>query len=121
MPECDTASETTLHRTPTALNALNGEDMDLAPQTTAVFDELIANPKPGKHGRANQLERCSNTALFANGSQVCTRAFRAEPSHGRLHAAEFWMLELEFCFASLEDNIKVNEGCIKFCIKFCRQ
>lgn len=42
-----------------------------------------------------------------------TTAFRGEPSQSRLHAAEFWMLELEFCFSKLEDNIKVNEGAIK--------
>ncbi|ARF09713.1 asparaginyl-tRNA synthetase [Indivirus ILV1] len=43
-----------------------------------------------------------------------TTAFRGEPSQSRLHAAEFWMLELEFCFNTLYDNIKVNEGAIKY-------
>lgn len=46
-----------------------------------------------------------------------TTACRGEPSHSRLHAAEFWMLELEFCFNTLEDNMKVNEGAVKFVIK----
>ena len=46
-----------------------------------------------------------------------TTAFRAEPSTGKMHLAEFWMAELEFCFGDLEDNMKINEGVIKFCIK----
>lgn len=44
-----------------------------------------------------------------------TTAFRAEKSTGPRHAAEFWMMELEFSFGKLEDNMKVNEGCIKYC------
>lgn len=45
-----------------------------------------------------------------------TTAFRAEPSQSPLHMGEFWMLELEFSFGTLEDNMKVNEGCIKYCM-----
>lgn len=46
-----------------------------------------------------------------------TTAFRAEPSTGPRHAAEFWMLELESCFTKLEENMKINEECIKYCFK----
>lgn len=46
-----------------------------------------------------------------------TTAFRAEPSTGPRHGAEFWMMELEFCFCELKDNMKVNEGCIKYGIQ----
>ena len=55
-------------------------------------------------------------ALILGGLQKAycwTTAFRAEPSTGPRHGAEFWMMELEFCFSTLEDNIRVNEGCIK--------
>ena len=45
-----------------------------------------------------------------------TTAFRAEPSTGPRHLAEFWMAEWEFCFGSLEDNIKITEGLIKYCL-----
>ena len=54
-----------------------------------------------------------------------TTAFRAEPSTGWRHMAEFWMAELEFCFCDLEDNMTVNEACIKHCfqriLKHCRK
>lgn len=46
-----------------------------------------------------------------------TTAFRGEESTGPRHLAEFWMLELEFAHCLLEDNMKVNEGCIKYCLK----
>lgn len=44
-----------------------------------------------------------------------TTAFRAEPSTGPKHLAEFWMAELEFCFRDLEYNMFINEECIKYC------
>lgn len=46
-----------------------------------------------------------------------TTAFRAEPSTGPRHLSEFWMAELEFCFGTLESNMKINEGCIKYCFQ----
>lgn len=45
-----------------------------------------------------------------------TTAVRAEKSCSVVHAAEFWMAELEFCNETLADNIKVNEDCIKYLI-----
>lgn len=56
-------------------------------------------------------------ALALSKVWTMTTAFRAEPSMTQLHMGEFWMLELEFCFGTLKDNIKVNEECIKYCIK----
>lgn len=52
-----------------------------------------------------------------NKAYCWTTAFRGEPSMTQLHMGEFWMLELEFCFGDLLDNMKVNEGCIKHCLK----
>lgn len=51
-----------------------------------------------------------------NKAWCMTTAFRAEPSTGPRHLGEFWMAELEFCFSTLEDNMRVNEGCIKHCL-----
>ena len=45
-----------------------------------------------------------------------TIAFRAEPSTGPLYLSEFLMVELEAAFITLEENMTINEGCIKYCI-----
>ncbi|WP_342276033.1 asparagine--tRNA ligase [Spiroplasma endosymbiont of Nebria brevicollis] len=39
--------------------------------------------------------------------------FRAENSNTSRHAAEFWMIEPEFTFANLQDNIKLAQALIK--------
>ncbi|MCL2558190.1 MAG: asparagine--tRNA ligase [Treponema sp.] len=39
--------------------------------------------------------------------------FRAENSNTSRHLAEFWMIEPEIAFASLEDNMEIAEGFIK--------
>ncbi|WP_308149315.1 asparagine--tRNA ligase [Spiroplasma sp. AdecLV25b] len=39
--------------------------------------------------------------------------FRAENSNTSRHAAEFWMIEPEFTFANLQDNIKLAQQLIK--------
>ena len=44
--------------------------------------------------------------------------FRAENSNTVKHAAEFWMLEPEICFADLNDDIALAEDMIKFIIKY---
>ncbi len=54
----------------------------------------------------------------ATGNSYCmTTAFRAEPSTGLMHLAEFCMPEWEMRFGSLEDNMSVAERLIKHCIK----
>jgi len=64
-------------------------------------------------------------ALALSKVWTMTVACRAEPSNGRLYLGEFWMVEQEFCFEKLKDNIAVNEGVIKHCIRKvlekCRQ
>jgi asparaginyl-tRNA synthetase len=43
--------------------------------------------------------------------------FRAERSHTRRHLAEFWMLEPEMAWATLDDLIGVTEGLIQHAIR----
>jgi asparaginyl-tRNA synthetase len=44
--------------------------------------------------------------------------FRAENSHTSRHLAEFWMIEPELAFATLEDNMECAESYLKFCLKY---
>ncbi len=44
--------------------------------------------------------------------------FRAENSNTVKHAAEFWMIEPEICFANLEDDMDLAENMIKYIISY---
>ena len=44
--------------------------------------------------------------------------FRAENSNTVKHAAEFWMIEPEFCFADLKDDMDLAEDMLKFVIQY---
>jgi asparaginyl-tRNA synthetase len=45
--------------------------------------------------------------------------FRAEKSNTTRHAAEFWMIEPEMCFADLEDDMECMEAMLKYIIRYC--
>jgi len=44
--------------------------------------------------------------------------FRAENSHTARHLAEFWMIEPEIAFATLEDDINLAEDYLKYCVEY---
>ena len=44
--------------------------------------------------------------------------FRAENSNTVKHAAEFWMIEPEICFADLKDDMDLAESMLKFVINY---
>ena len=55
--------------------------------------------------------------VCATGDGYCmTIAFRAEPSTGPRHLSEFCMPEYEFRFGTLDDNMQICEGLLKYCI-----
>ena len=45
-------------------------------------------------------------------------AFRAEDSNTVKHAAEFWMVEPEICFANLEDDMNLAEDMLKYIFSY---
>lgn len=45
--------------------------------------------------------------------------FRAENSNTSRHLSEFWMIEPEVAFATLDDNILLAEEFLKYCIEYC--
>jgi len=45
--------------------------------------------------------------------------FRAEKSKTRRHLTEFWMVEPEIAYATLDDIMEVGEGLISFLVKRC--
>lgn len=47
--------------------------------------------------------------------------FRAENSNTVKHAAEFWMIEPEICFADLKDDMDLAEDMLKFVISYVLQ
>ena len=61
-----------------------------------------------------------NAEAFACGMSdvyVFSPTFRAENSHTSRHLAEFWMLEPEFAFADLKDNVALASDYIKYMAK----
>ena len=45
--------------------------------------------------------------------------FRAEHSFTSRHLAEFWMIEPEIAFGDLDDDAKLAEDYLKYCIQYC--
>ncbi|MBR3305691.1 MAG: asparagine--tRNA ligase [Lachnospiraceae bacterium] len=46
--------------------------------------------------------------------------FRAENSNTARHAAEFWMIEPEMCFADIEDDMRLAEDMLKYVMGYVR-
>lgn len=62
-----------------------------------------------------------NVETFAVGLSDCYTfgpTFRAENSHTSRHLCEFWMIEPEIVFATLQDNMMCAEDYVKFCLKY---
>ena len=73
--------------------------------------------KPANLSVSGQL----NVETVAVGMSDCYTfgpTFRAENSHTSRHLCEFWMIEPEIVFATLEDDMDCAEDYVRFCIKY---
>ena len=73
--------------------------------------------KPAHLTVSGQLNGESFATAFRN-IYTFGPTFRAENSNTVKHAAEFWMIEPEICFANLEDDMNLAEDMIKYIISY---
>jgi asparaginyl-tRNA synthetase len=73
--------------------------------------------KPAHLTVSGQLNLESFATAFRN-VYTFGPTFRAENSNTVKHAAEFWMIEPEICFADLNDNMDLAEDMIKYIISY---
>lgn len=59
---------------------------------------------------------CETLALAFSNVYTFGPTFRAERSNTQRHAAEFWMIEPEIAFATLEEDMNLQEDMIKYII-----
>ena len=57
-----------------------------------------------------EIYACALSSVYTFGP-----TFRAENSHTARHLAEFWMIEPELAFATLEDDMNCAEDYVRFC------
>ena len=73
--------------------------------------------KPAHLTVSGQLNGESFATAFRN-IYTFGPTFRAENSNTVKHAAEFWMIEPEICFADLKDDMDLAENMIKYIISY---
>jgi len=93
----------------------NFEPIPLADQKVDYKKDMFG--KPAFLSVSGQL----NVETYAVGLSDCYTfgpTFRAENSHTSRHLCEFWMIEPELAFATLEDDMACAEDYLKFCLKY---
>lgn len=82
--------------------------------TTSLF-EIDYHGEPAYLAQTGQLYNEANMMAF--GKVYCFGpTFRAEKSKTRRHLAEFWMLEPEIAFCSLEELMDVEENMVRYVV-----
>lgn len=71
--------------------------------------------KPAHLTVSGQLD-AENYAFAFRNVYTFGPTFRAENSNTVKHASEFWMIEPEMCFATLEDDMRLAEDMVKYII-----
>lgn len=115
---------------------ITGSDCEGAGEMFRVTSMDIDNPIKGEDGKVDftqdffgksshltvsgQLDGETFAHAFRN-IYTFGPTFRAENSNTVKHAAEFWMVEPEICFADLKDNMDLAEEMIKYIINYVRE
>jgi asparaginyl-tRNA synthetase len=102
-PECELFQVTTL---------LNNEDVL---DNFDYKEDFFKNPVYLTPSGQLELESYSNAFcdVYSFGPN-----FRAEWAYTARHSGEFWMLEVESCFADMFDLMNLAENYVKFCLKY---
>ena len=91
--------------------------VDYSPQEGAVDYSQDFFGKPTNLTVSGQLDVETYAFAFKN-VYTFGPTFRAENSNTARHAAEFWMIEPEMCFADLKDDMAVAEEMLKYVIRY---
>lgn len=93
------------------LNNLPKQDDGIVDNTKDFFG------KPAHLTVSGQLD-VENYAFAFRNVYTFGPTFRAENSNTVKHAAEFWMIEPEICFADLKDDMDLAEDMLKFVVSY---
>ena len=98
---------------------VNSFDLSNVPKTE---DEKVDYSKDffGRHAHLTVSGQLNGETFAESFCNIYTfgPTFRAENSNTVKHAAEFWMIEPEICFADLEDDMDLAEDMIKYTFKY---
>src|SRR2546425_4886677 len=86
--------------------------------TTSLFEVQYIDDQKAYLTQSGQLY-VEATAMALGKAYTFGPTFRAEKSKTRRHLTEFWMLEPEAAYATLDDLMDLGEGLISFIVKRC--
>jgi asparaginyl-tRNA synthetase len=106
-----------------AEDGTTGEKKEETKAEPAPFHEKLVNYKKDLFGKPSFLTvsgqlSVENYCCALSDVYTFGPTFRAENSHTSRHLSEFWMIEPELAFATLEDDMSCAEDYLKFCLQY---
>ena len=106
----------------TVATEVKPEEIKEAPKPEQ-FHEKLVNYKKDLFGKPSFLTvsgqlSVENFCCALSDVYTFGPTFRAENSHTSRHLSEFWMIEPELAFATLEDDMACAEDYLKFCLQY---